>query len=63
MRPRAVCAVNVASRIEGLTKQHGVALLVSETTWARCGSRFDGRRLDAEEIRGRREAVVLYAVG
>jgi adenylate cyclase len=55
-------AVNVASRIEGLTKQHDVALLVSETTWSRCGDRFDGRRLDAEEIRGRREAVVLYAV-
>ena len=55
-------AVNVASRIEGLTKQHGVEVLISETTWARCGERFVGRRLDPEELRGRREAVVLYAI-
>jgi adenylate cyclase len=55
-------AVNVASRIEGLTKTHGVDVLVSETTWDRCGDRFGGTRLAAEEIRGRREPVVLYAV-
>jgi adenylate cyclase len=55
-------AVNVASRIEGLTKAHGVDVLVSETTWARCGDRFGGTKLAAEEIRGRREPVVLYAV-
>ncbi len=55
-------AVNVASRIEGLTKRHGVDVLVSETTWERCGDRFGGTRLAAEEIRGRREPVVLYAV-
>jgi adenylate cyclase len=56
-------AVNVASRIEGLTKTHGVDLLVSETTWAGCGDRFAGRKLAGEVIRGRREPVVLYAVG
>jgi adenylate cyclase len=55
-------AVNVASRIEGLTKTHGVDVLVSETTWERCGERFGGTKLAAEEIRGRREPVVLYAV-
>ena len=55
-------AVNVASRIEGLTKSHGVDVLVSETTWERCGERFGGTKLAAEEIRGRREPVVLYAV-
>jgi adenylate cyclase len=55
-------AVNVASRIEGLTKTHGVDVLVSETTWARCGERFGGKKLAAEEIRGRREPVVLYSV-
>jgi adenylate cyclase len=55
-------AVNVASRIEGLTKTHGADVLVSETTWARCGERFGGTKLAAEEIRGRREPVVLYAV-
>jgi len=54
--------VNVASRIEGLTKSLGTAILVSETTWMSCGERFEGTRLAAEEIRGRREPVVLFAV-
>jgi adenylate cyclase len=56
-------AVNVASRIEGKTKELGVAILVSETTWGSCGDRFEGKRLEAEEIRGRREPVVLFAIG
>jgi adenylate cyclase len=55
-------AVNVASRIEGLTKSLGVPVLVSETTWQSCGDRFPGRRLPAEEIRGRKEPVVLFEV-
>lgn len=55
-------AVNVASRIEGLTKDHGAGVLVSETTWAACADRFTGTRLAPEVIRGRKEPVVLYAV-
>ena len=55
-------AVNVASRIEGLTKEHGVDLLVSETTWAKLGATVAGRRLSVAEIRGRKEAVVLYTI-
>jgi adenylate cyclase len=55
-------AVNVASRIEGLTKEHGVDLLVSETTWAQLGGTIAGRRLSAAEIRGRKESVVLYTI-
>jgi adenylate cyclase len=55
-------AVNVASRVEGLTKSLGAEVLVSETTWALCADRFGGRRLAAEEIRGRKEPVVLFAL-
>ena len=54
--------VNVASRIEALTKTLGVEILVSEATWSLCGDRVQGRRLAAEEIRGRKEPVVLFAV-
>jgi adenylate cyclase len=55
-------AVNVASRIEQLTKSHEVALLVSETTWAQLddATKARVRKLAAEEIRGRTEPVVLY---
>jgi adenylate cyclase len=55
-------AVNVASRIEGLTKEHAVDLLISETTWSQLGGKRSGRRLADAEIRGRREAVTLYTI-
>jgi adenylate cyclase len=53
-------AVNVASRIEGLTKDHKLDLLISETTRAAVG---DGLREVAKaQIRGRAEPVVLYTL-
>jgi adenylate cyclase len=55
-------AVNVASRIEGLTKTAGVDILVSESTWQRCGGRFQVERVGEEQVKGRREPVVLYAL-
>jgi adenylate cyclase len=55
-------AVNVASRIEGLTKTLGVDILVSESTWNLVNGRFGGERLAEETIRGRKEPVVVYAL-
>ena len=55
-------AVNVASRVEGLTKTLGAEILVTEPTRLSCGDRFPGRELAREEIRGRREAVLLFTV-
>jgi adenylate cyclase len=54
--------VNVASRVEGLTKTVGVDILVSESTWQRCGGRFQADRVGEEHVKGRREAVVVYAL-
>ncbi len=56
-------AVNVASRIEGLTKGLGVDILVSESTWALLDGKFPGARLSEEVIRGRKGAVVVYSLG
>jgi adenylate cyclase len=56
-------AVNVASRIEGLTKTHEVDILISETTWSLLGGAIEGARLASETIRGRKEPVVLYTIG
>ena len=55
-------AVNVASRIEGLTKSLGCDILVSETTWQKTGGRFRGRRIAEEKVKGRTDPVVVYAV-
>jgi len=56
-------AVNVASRIEGLTKTHVVDLLISETTWVQLDGALPGKKLTSETIRGRNEPVVLYTIG
>jgi adenylate cyclase len=55
-------AVNLASRIEGLTKQLGADLLVSERTWTLANGRFEGSRVSEEKVKGRAAAVVVYAV-
>jgi len=55
-------AVNLASRVEGLTKSHGVDILVSERTWLMGGGHFVGERLGEAHVKGRREAVVVYSL-
>jgi adenylate cyclase len=55
-------AVNVASRIEGLTKEHGVDVLISETTFAQLPEPRRGDKLASAEIRGRKEPIVLYTI-
>jgi adenylate cyclase len=55
-------AVNLASRVEGLTKELGVDILVSESTWKKGTGRFAGERLCETHVRGRREAVVVYTL-
>ena len=53
-------AVNVASRIEGLTKEHGVALLVSEETQRLAGEEFSWTEAPAMPIRGKTEPVRTF---
>ncbi len=55
-------AVNVASRVEGLTKEHGVDLLISETTWSQLPEPRRGEKLASAEIRGRKASIVLYTL-
>jgi adenylate cyclase len=53
-------AVNLASRIEGLTKQHGAVILVSATTKARLGEVFDWRAAPAVPVKGKAEPVQTF---
>lgn len=55
-------AVNLASRIEGLTKNAGTDLLVSESAMTHAGAKFTGRRVGEEKVKGREQPVVLFAV-
>lgn len=55
-------AVNLASRIEGLTKAVGVDILASERAWTLGGHKFKGTRVGEEHVKGRDEGVVVFAV-
>lgn len=54
-------AVNVASRIEGLTKDVGEPVLVSGSTRGATQSEFDYVDLPAATIRGKGEPIAIYA--
>jgi len=52
--------VNLASRLEGLTKMYGVSIVVSETTWASAKEGFVGRELDLVRVKGKKKPAALY---
>jgi adenylate cyclase len=58
-------AMNLASRLEGLTKQYGVNLMISEFTLAKLGDKakeFPIRPLDLVQVKGKSKAVKVYEV-
>jgi class 3 adenylate cyclase len=54
--------VNVASRIESLTKIYGVNILVSEETFNQIKDEFLCRELDKVRVKGKTEAIKIYEV-
>ncbi|MGP1384089.1 MAG: response regulator [Thainema sp.] len=57
-------AVNLAARIEKLTKDYGVSLLISDDTLQRLEDpdKYSIRRIDRVQVRGRSEPVTVYEV-
>jgi adenylate cyclase len=53
-------AVNLASRIEGLTKKVGVSMLVSEATRVRCGADFEFTAAAPLPVAGKPEPVPTF---
>lgn len=54
--------VNLASRLEGLTKKYGEPLIVSESVKRKITGKLPHRLLDRVVVKGRREGVAVYAV-
>jgi adenylate cyclase len=55
-------AVNVASRLQGLTKDLGTEIIISATTRKRLDDSFQLKELQAARIRGRSESLKIFAV-
>ncbi len=53
-------AVNTAARVESLTRELGVDLLVTEAVWRAIGEPAGWRPLGQRAVRGRQETVALY---
>jgi adenylate cyclase len=55
-------AVNVATRIEGLTKELGRPILISESTRQLLPESFGARQLEPVSLRGKREQMLIFAL-
>lgn len=55
-------AVNLASRLEGATKELGTDILISEDTKALLDARFETRPIDEITVKGRARPVMTYAL-
>jgi len=53
-------AGNVASRLEGINKQFGTEILLSEATFARLGGSFPAREISRVRVVGRNEPVRVF---
>jgi adenylate cyclase len=55
-------AVNLSSRIEGLTKYYRCSILITEYTYTECGDIFWVREVDTVMVVGRSNPCIIYEV-
>jgi len=53
-------AVNLASRMEGLTKMYGIPIIISEHTLSQAGTDNKTRELDKVRVKGKEQGVKVY---
>ena len=52
--------INLGSRLEGLTKQYGVEIIVSEEVYQRVKDKFNLRKLDLVKVKGKNLPIAIY---
>ncbi|MBW4561354.1 MAG: GAF domain-containing protein [Mojavia pulchra JT2-VF2] len=52
--------VNLSSRLEGVTKEYGCDIILSEFTYQLCSDRIWARQLDKIRVKGKYQAVNIY---
>jgi class 3 adenylate cyclase len=54
---------NLAARLQAMTRELGVALLIDDATWRRAGDAVQGFEVHELRVRGRSEHIVAHASG
>ena len=52
--------VNLASRLEGMTKQYRTQIIISESTYAKVSQQFVAREVDKIRVKGKNRPVTIY---
>lgn len=52
--------VNLSSRLEGVTKEYGCDIIISEFTYSLCSDRLWVRQLDKIRVKGKHQAINIY---
>ncbi|MBI5614361.1 adenylate/guanylate cyclase domain-containing protein [Candidatus Gottesmanbacteria bacterium] len=52
--------VNLGSRLEGINKQYGTSIIISEDTYVLVKDRVQARKLDTVAVKGKKLGVTLY---
>ena len=55
-------AVNLASRIENLTKEYGVSMLITHNTFIQLEEIYDLRLIDRVKVKGKSKMITVYEV-
>ena len=55
-------AVNLASRLEGVSKNYDATLVVGEDTYKDVATQFNFKKLDDVQVKGKTEKVSIYSI-
>ncbi|PSB53002.1 adenylate/guanylate cyclase [filamentous cyanobacterium Phorm 6] len=55
-------AVNLASRVENLTKEYGVSMLITHNTFLQLTDIYDFRLIDRVTVKGKSQLVTIYEI-